>query len=74
MAAKGEEQSEMRRTKKMEQKVCKSSANHIAQLHYDPDENLMANAGQKKFTKVWVVLGVSYLVDGTKSHSNMKFP
>ena len=44
MAAKGEEQSEMRRTKEMEQKVCKSSANHIAQLHYDPDDNLMAIA------------------------------
>ena len=56
----------------MEQKVCKSSANHIAQLHYDPDENLMAITGQKKFTKL--VLGVSYLVDGTKSHSDMKFP
>ena len=44
LAAKGEEQSEMRRTKKMEQKVCKSSANHIAQMHYDPGENLMAIA------------------------------
>ena len=71
MAAKGEEQLEMRRTKKMEQKVCKSSANHIAQLHYDPDDNLRL---QKKLTAVWVVLGVSYLVDGTKSHSDMRFP
>ena len=71
MAAKSEEQSEMRKTKKMEQEVCKSSANHIAQLHYDPDDNLRL---QKKLTAVWVVLGVSYLVDGTKSHSDMRFP
>ena len=77
-AAKGEEQSEMRRTKKMEQKVYKSSANHIAQLHYDPDDIACSGRWSSRTEKVYCslvgFLGVSYLVDGTKSHSDMRFP
>ena len=47
---------DLQTSKKMEQKICKSSANNLAQLHYDPDDIACSGRWSSRTEKVYCSL------------------